>query len=61
MQAKLDEETGRLVQLRQNIEHEWAGRALAGGAHHRARDVQCRIIDDVRAGLPRPSAGQART
>jgi hypothetical protein len=25
MQAKLDEETGRLVQLRQNIEQEWAG------------------------------------
>jgi hypothetical protein len=32
MQAKLDEATGRLVQLRQNIEQEWAGRALAGGA-----------------------------
>jgi hypothetical protein len=32
MQAKLDEETGRLVQLRQNIEQEWAGRALTGGA-----------------------------
>jgi hypothetical protein len=39
MQAKLDEEAGRLVQLRQNIEQEWAGRALAGGARHRARDV----------------------
>jgi hypothetical protein len=52
MQAKLDEETGRLVQLRQNIEQEWAGRALAGGARHRARDVQRRIIDDARAGLP---------
>jgi hypothetical protein len=25
MQAKLNEETGRLVQLRQNIEQEWAG------------------------------------
>jgi hypothetical protein len=52
MQAKLDEETGRLVQLRKNIEQEWAGRALAGGARHRARDVQRRIIDDARAGLP---------
>jgi hypothetical protein len=52
MQAKLDEETGRLVQLRQNIKQEWAGRALAGGARHRARDVQRRIIDDARAGLP---------
>jgi hypothetical protein len=39
MQAKLDEETGRLVQLRQNIEQEWASRALAGGARHQARDI----------------------
>jgi hypothetical protein len=61
MQAKLDEETGRLVQLRQNIEQEWAGRALVGGARHWARDVQRRIIDDARAGLPRPSTGPART
>jgi hypothetical protein len=52
MQAKLDEETGRLVQLRQNLEQEWAGRAPAGGARHRARDVQRRIIDDARARLP---------
>jgi hypothetical protein len=52
MQAKLDEETGRLKQLRQNLEQEWVGRALAGGARHRARDVQRRIIDDARAGLP---------
>jgi hypothetical protein len=34
MQAKLDEEAGQLVQLRQNIKQEWAGRALAGEAHH---------------------------
>jgi hypothetical protein len=61
MQAKLDEETGRLVQLRQNIEQEWAGRALTGGARHQARDVQRHIIDDARAGLPRPSVGPART
>jgi hypothetical protein len=61
MQAKLDEEAGRLVQLRQNIEQEWAGRALAGGARHWAREVQRRIVDDARAGLPRPSAGPART
>jgi hypothetical protein len=57
MQAKLDEEMGRLVQLRQNIEQEWAGRALAGGARHRARDVQCRIVDDARAGLPPAFSG----
>jgi hypothetical protein len=52
MQAKLDEETGRLMQLRQNLKQEWVGRALTGGARHRARDVQRRIIDDARAGLP---------
>jgi hypothetical protein len=57
MQAKLDEETGRLVQLRQNIEQEWVGRALTGGARHRARDVQRRIIDDARAGLPLTFSG----
>jgi hypothetical protein len=39
MQAKVDEEAGRLVQLRQNIEQEWAGQTLAGGARHQARDV----------------------
>jgi hypothetical protein len=57
MQAKLDEEAGRLVQLRQNIEQEWAGRALAGGVPHRARDVQRRIVDDARAGLPPAFSG----
>jgi hypothetical protein len=39
MQAKLDEEAGQLVQLRQNIEQEWAGRALAREARHQAQDV----------------------
>jgi hypothetical protein len=39
MQAKLGEEAGRLVQLRQNIKQEWAGRALTGGAPHQAQDV----------------------
>jgi hypothetical protein len=52
MQAKLDEEAGRLVQLRQNIEQEWAGQALARGARHRAQDVQRRIVDDARAMPP---------
>jgi hypothetical protein len=61
MQAKLDEETGQLVQLRQNIEQEWASRALAGGARHRAQDVQHRIIDDARTGMPWPSAEPTRT
>jgi hypothetical protein len=45
------------VQLRQNIEQEWAGQALAGGARHRARDVQRRIVDDARAGLPSAFSG----
>jgi hypothetical protein len=57
MQAKLDEEARRLVQLRQNIEQEWEGRALAGGARHRAQDVQRRIVDDARAGLPPAFSG----
>jgi hypothetical protein len=57
MQAKLDEEAGQLVQLRQNIEQEWAGRALAGEARHRARDVQRHIVDDARARLPPASSG----
>jgi hypothetical protein len=56
MQAKLNEEAGQLVQLRQNIEQEWAGRALAGEARHRARDVQRRIADDARARLPPASS-----
>jgi hypothetical protein len=57
MQAKLDEEAGQLVQLRQNIELVWAGRALAGEARHRARDVQRCIVDDARARLPPASSG----
>jgi hypothetical protein len=57
MQAKLDEKAGQLVQLRQNIEQEWAGQALAGEARHRAQDVQRRITDDARARLPLASSG----
>jgi hypothetical protein len=57
MQAMLDEEAGQLVQLRQNIEQEWAGRALAGEACHQARDVQRHIVDDARARLPPASGG----
>jgi hypothetical protein len=36
VQARLDEEAGQLVQLRQNIGQEWAGRAPAGEARHLA-------------------------
>jgi hypothetical protein len=57
MQAKLNEEAGQLVQLRQNIEQEWAGRALAEEARHQAQDVQRRITDDARARLPLASSG----
>jgi hypothetical protein len=57
MQAKLDEEAGQLVQLRQNIEQEWAGRALARGARHRAQDIQRRIVDNARARLPPAFSG----
>jgi hypothetical protein len=57
MQAKLDEEAGQLVQLWQNIEQEWAGRALDGEARHRAWDVQRCIVDDARATLPPASSG----
>jgi hypothetical protein len=54
MQARLDEEAGQLVQLRQNIEQEWAGRAPAGEARHPS---QHRIADDARARLPPASSG----
>jgi hypothetical protein len=57
MQAKLDEEAGQLVQLRQNIGQEWVGRALAREARHLAQDVQHRIADDARARLPPVSSG----
>jgi hypothetical protein len=57
IQARLDEEAGQLVQLRQNIEQEWAGRAPAGEARHLAQDVQHRITDDARARLRPASSG----
>jgi hypothetical protein len=57
MQARLDEEAGQLVQLRQNIGQEWAGRAPTGEARHLAQDVQHRIVDDARARLPPASSG----
>jgi hypothetical protein len=45
------------VQLRQNIEQEWAGRALAGEARHQARDVQRCITTEARVRLPPASSG----
>jgi hypothetical protein len=57
MQARLNEEAGQFVQLRQNIGQEWAGRALAGEARHLPQDVQHRIADDARVRLPPASSG----
>jgi hypothetical protein len=57
VQARLDEEAGQLVQLRQNIGQEWAGRAPAEEERHLAQDVQHRIADDARARLPPASSG----
>jgi hypothetical protein len=57
MQARLDEEAGQLVQLRQNIGQEWAGRAPAEEARHLAQDIQHRNTDDARARLPPASSG----
>jgi hypothetical protein len=57
MQARLNEEVGQLVELRQNIGHERAGRAPAGEVRHLAQDVQHRITDDARARLPPASSG----
>jgi hypothetical protein len=57
VQARLDEEAGQLVQLRQNIGQEWAGRAPAGEARHLAQDVQHCIADDARSRLPPASSG----
>jgi hypothetical protein len=57
MQAKLDEEARQLVQLRQNIGQEWAGRALAAEVRHPAQYVQHCITDDARARLPPASSG----
>jgi hypothetical protein len=45
------------VQLRQNIEQEWAGQAPAGEARHLAQDVQHRIANNTRARLPPASSG----
>jgi hypothetical protein len=60
MQARVDGEAGRLVQLRQNIEQGWAGQTHIGGACHRARDIQRRIVDNARAALPPPVSGSGQ-
>jgi hypothetical protein len=60
MQARVNGEAGRLVQLRQNIKQEWAGRTLAGEACHRAQDIRCRIVDNARAALPPAVSGSGQ-
>jgi hypothetical protein len=60
MQARVDGEAGRLVQLRQNIEQEWAGRSLAREACHRAQDIRHRIVDNARAALPPAVSGSGQ-
>jgi hypothetical protein len=60
MQARVDGEAGRLVQLRQNIDQEWAGRTLAGEACHRAQDIRRRIVDNARAALPTTVSGSGQ-
>jgi hypothetical protein len=60
MQARVDGEAGWLVQLRQNIEHEWAGRSLAREACHRAQDIRHRIVDNARAALPPAVSGSGQ-
>jgi hypothetical protein len=57
MQAKLDEEAGRLVQLQQNIMQERAGQVLAEEVRHRAQEVQHRVVDNARAALPPAVSG----
>jgi hypothetical protein len=52
IQAKLDEEAGRLAQLRQNIEQERAGQALIEEVCHRPQEVQRRIVGNARAASP---------
>jgi hypothetical protein len=60
MQAQVDGEADRLVQLRQNIEQEWAGRSLAGEACHRAQDIRHRIVDNAKAALPPAVSGSGQ-
>jgi hypothetical protein len=60
MQARVDGEAGRLVQLRQNIEQERAGRTLAGEVCHWAQDIWRRIADNARAALPPAVSGSGQ-
>ena len=61
MQARLDEEAGQLVQLRQNIRQEWAGQAPAGEARHLPRTSNTASLTMPGQGRPRLPVGSART
>jgi hypothetical protein len=60
MQARVNGEAGRLVQLRQNIEQEWAGQSLAGEACHWAQNIWHRIVDNARAAVPPAVSGSGQ-
>jgi hypothetical protein len=61
MQARLDEEAGQLVQLRQNVGQEWAGRAPVGEARHLPRTSSTASSTMPGQGCPRLPVGSART
>lgn len=52
IQAKLDEEQKRLIQLWQVLEKETVGQALYGGARAKSCDVYRRIVEDTGAEQP---------
>jgi hypothetical protein len=60
MQAWVDGEAGRLVQLQQNIEQEWADQSLAREACHRAQDIRHCIVDNARAAPPPAISGSGQ-
>jgi hypothetical protein len=61
MQARLDEEAGQLVQLRQNIGQEWTGRAPAGESVICPRTSSTASLTMPGQGCPRLPVGSART
>jgi hypothetical protein len=61
MQARLEEEAEQLVQLRQNVGQEWAGRAPVGEARHLPRTSSTASSTMPGQGCPRLPVGSART
>jgi hypothetical protein len=60
MQAKLDEEAGQLVQLRQNIEQEWQAEHSPEKRGIRPGTSSVVSLTMPRQGCPRPPVGSAR-